>query len=69
MGTFSLTLDAGAPAVANATRSTFSTQQILFFASGLNQGEHLLVITNLEEGKGLALDAFTARGEGVACFG
>jgi hypothetical protein len=64
-----VSLDANAISVANATRSTFSTQQLMFFAGGLSQGEHVLVVTNLEEGKGLALDAFTAWGEGVACFG
>jgi hypothetical protein len=41
----------------------------MFLASGLTQGEHLLTIINLEEGKGLALDAFSVWGAGVACFG
>lgn len=41
----------------------------MFIASGLSQQEHRLVVTNLEDGKGLALDAFTVWGTGVACFG
>lgn len=69
MGTFSATIDSAGTSVANASRTIFSGQQALFLASGLTHGEHLLTITNLEEGKGLALDAFSVWGAGVACFG
>ena len=69
LGTYSVSLDNGSPLIANATRSIFSAQQLMFLASDLKQQEHHVVVSNLEEGKGLALDAFMAWGQGVACFG
>ncbi|KAJ9121235.1 hypothetical protein QFC24_004910 [Naganishia onofrii] len=70
MGTFSVALDSDAmPTIANATKGIFSVQQLLFYTSSLSEGEHQMTITNLEEGKGLALDSFSVSGPGVACFG
>lgn len=69
LGPYSAAVDSAGALVANASRTVFSGQQSMFLASGLTQGEHLLTIINLEEGKGLALDAFSVWGAGVACYG
>ncbi|KAJ9093415.1 hypothetical protein QFC21_006446 [Naganishia friedmannii] len=70
MGTFSVAMDSDSSlTIANATKGIFSVQQLLFFTSNLSEGEHQMTITNLEEGKGLALDALSVSGPGVACFG
>jgi hypothetical protein len=70
MGSYSIAVDSqSAQTIGNGNRAMFAVQQLLFLTAGLSEGEHQLTITNLEEGKGLALDSFSVWGSEVACFG
>ena len=73
LSSYSISLDGGSPTSLTARAPAYAAQQVLGFFTGINQGEHEIVITNVgidgKDGGGSAMDGFVVWGDAVACFG